>query len=63
MTHFHAFGEKADGGNGKGPANGCCRCALHIAPNLKATRARPNCELPCYMCARVEVLKAKLGIA
>jgi hypothetical protein len=60
MAHFHALGEKADGGSNAGPTNGCCRCENHIAPNLKATRQRPDCTMECYMCERVRVLTARL---
>ena len=56
MAHYHVFGERADGGNGRGPANGCCRCENHIAPKLKAARQRPDCTGVCYMCERFQIL-------
>jgi hypothetical protein len=62
MTHYHAFGEQADGGSKAGPANGVCRCEAHIAPPLKATRQRPECDLECYMCERARVLIVRLGL-
>lgn len=65
-THFHAMGEpedlgKAPGTKMRGPINGVCRCAEHIAGPMMATRQRPACEMRCYMCERIEVLAARLG--
>jgi hypothetical protein len=63
-SHYHAIGEAEDlgkkpGSKLRGPENGCCRCEAHIAAPLKATRQRPNCALPCYMCERFSALVAK----
>lgn len=58
MAHFHAMGDAEDMAPKKmrGPANGACRCDDHIAAPLKATRQRPVCELPCYLCQRFGLL-------
>ena len=65
MSHYHEFGEAADGGkvSKRAPVNGCCRCADHIVARLKATRARPDCALECFMCERSRVLSAQLSSA
>ena len=62
--HYHAAGDvELDGFNpSKRYPNGACRCDAHIAKPLKATRAVPQCDKPCYMCQRVEQLKVRLGI-
>lgn len=64
--HYHAMGEPEDlgkkpGSKMRGPQNGVCRCADHIADPLKVTRQRPSCGLECYMCERFRVLAAKMA--
>lgn len=63
--HYHAFGEPADlgqpaGAKLRGPRNGCCRCADHMATRERAGRERPSCQLECYVCERTSVLSARL---
>lgn len=59
MSHFHAHGDAEDLAPKKmrGPVNGACRCADHIAAPLMATRERPSCQMDCYLCERFGLLK------
>ena len=61
MNHYHVptYGSTSKAG----PANGLCRCANHIAFDLKRAGQAPDCQMQCYMCWRADVLRARLAKA